>query len=102
MSSFNFICNFKVYGNSWKIRFYDEQDFGGQMAEWAEDCPSVTDAFKFCDFHSCVVTDGAWAFYELPNFQGQQYFLERGEYHSYTDWGASSPTVGSFRRISEL
>ena len=49
-----------------------------------------------------MVTDGAWALYEQPNFKGQQYFLDRGEYHNYTDWGAPSPGVGSFRRITEF
>uniref|UniRef100_A0A671YU18 Gamma-crystallin M2-like n=1 Tax=Sparus aurata TaxID=8175 RepID=A0A671YU18_SPAAU len=91
-----------VYGKSWKIRFYDKQDFGGQVAECFEDCPSVYDALKFQEFHSCVVMDGAWVLYEQPNYQGHQYFLERGEYPNYTDWGATSPAVGSFRMIKEL
>ncbi|XP_055727979.1 gamma-crystallin M2-like [Salvelinus fontinalis] len=91
-----------VYGNSYKIRFYDRPDLAGQMAEWSEDCPSVHEAFKFCEFHSAVVIDGAWVFYELPNYKGQQYFLERGEYRNFTDWGATSPVVGSFRRITEF
>ncbi|KAM8749931.1 gamma-crystallin M2-like [Acanthopagrus schlegelii] len=91
-----------VYGKSWKIRFYDKQDFGGQAAECFEDCPSVYDTLKFHEFHSCVVMDGAWVLYEQPNYQGHQYFLERGEYPNYTDWGATSPAVGSFRMIKEL
>ncbi|KAJ3591780.1 hypothetical protein NHX12_006912 [Muraenolepis orangiensis] len=91
-----------IYGTSWKIRFYDEPDFGGQMEEWAEDCPSVPEAFKFRDFYSCEVTAGAWALYEQPNFTGQQHFLECGKYHNYVDWGAVSPGVGSFRRITEF
>ncbi|XP_024244312.1 gamma-crystallin M2-like [Oncorhynchus tshawytscha] len=61
-----------VYGNSCKIRFYDRPDLAGQMEEWSEDCPSVHKAFKFCEFHSAVVMDGAWVFYELPNYRGQQ------------------------------
>ncbi|XP_067112496.1 gamma-crystallin M2-like isoform X2 [Osmerus mordax] len=84
------------------IRFYDKRDFGGQMAEWSEDCPSFTDTFKFHEFHSCVVMDGAWALYEQPSYHGRQYFLERGEYQNYSDWGANSPAVGSFRRITEF
>ncbi|CDQ81024.1 unnamed protein product [Oncorhynchus mykiss] len=91
-----------VYENSYKIRFYDRPDLAGQMAEWSEDCPSVHEAFKFCEFHSAVVMDGAWVFYELPNYRGQQYFLEHGEYRNFTDWGATSPVVGSFRRITEF
>uniref|UniRef100_A0A8C8GUC9 Beta/gamma crystallin 'Greek key' domain-containing protein n=1 Tax=Oncorhynchus tshawytscha TaxID=74940 RepID=A0A8C8GUC9_ONCTS len=91
-----------VYGNSYKIRCYDRPDFAGHMAEWSEDCPLVHEAFKFHEFHSAVVMDGAWAFYELPNYRGRQYFLERKEYHNFTDWGATSPVVGSFRRITEF
>ncbi|XP_023262100.1 gamma-crystallin M2-like, partial [Seriola lalandi dorsalis] len=91
-----------VYGKSWKIRFYDKQDFGGQAAECVDDCPSIYDTFKLREFHSCVVMDGAWVLYEQPNYQGHQYFLERGEYPNYTDWGATSPAVGSFRMIKEF
>ncbi|XP_041663560.1 gamma-crystallin M2-like [Cheilinus undulatus] len=100
IKSCRFIKN--VYGKSWKIRFYDKQDFGGKSAEWVEDCPSVYEALKCQEFYSCVVTDGAWVLYEQPNYYGHQYFLERGEYHCYTDWGATSPAVGSFRMIREF
>lgn len=92
----------KVYGNAYKIRIYERPDFGGQMAEYCEDCPSVHEAFKFREFNSCMVMDGAWAFYEQPNYRGRQYFLEQGEYRNYTDWGATSPCVGSFRRVTEF
>nr|XP_029512428.1 gamma-crystallin M2-like isoform X1 [Oncorhynchus nerka] len=91
-----------VYGNVWKLRLYERPDFGGQMVEWAEDCPSVYEAFKFREVYSCMVTHGAWAFYELPNYRGRQYFLERGEYPRHTDWSAATAAVGSFRRIAEF
>ncbi|XP_034418157.1 gamma-crystallin M2-like [Cyclopterus lumpus] len=91
-----------VYGKSWKIRFYEKKDFEGQAAECAEDCASVYEAFKFQEVHSSVVTDGAWVLYEQPDYHGRQYFLERGEYHDFTDWGATSPAVGSFRKITEF
>lgn len=92
----------QVYGKSWKIRFYDKQDFGGQAAECVEDCPSVYKTFKFRELRSCVVMDGAWVLYEQPDYHGHQYFLERGEYPNYTDWGANSPAAGSFRMVTEL
>ncbi|XP_064185708.1 gamma-crystallin M2-like [Anguilla rostrata] len=91
-----------TYGNSYKIRIYERPNFEGQMAEHGEDCPSVPDAFKFRDVQSCAVSDGAWVFYELPNYRGRQYFLERGEYRQHTDWGATAPAIGSFRRITEF
>uniref|UniRef100_A0A8C6TIA4 Beta/gamma crystallin 'Greek key' domain-containing protein n=1 Tax=Neogobius melanostomus TaxID=47308 RepID=A0A8C6TIA4_9GOBI len=91
-----------VYGKSWKIRFYDKQDFAGQTGECNEDCPSLFEAFKFSEFHSCVVMDGAWVLFEKPDYHGQQYFLDQGEYHNYTDWGASTPTAGSLRMVTEF
>ncbi|XP_062302500.1 gamma-crystallin M2-like isoform X1 [Osmerus eperlanus] len=91
-----------VHGNVWKLRLYERPDYGGQMVEWVEDCPLVYEAFKFQEVYSCVVTHGAWGFYELPNYRGRQYFLERGEFRKHTDWGAASPGVGSFRKITEF
>ncbi|XP_066543660.1 gamma-crystallin M2-like [Amia ocellicauda] len=95
-------CIRNVYGTTYKIRLYERPEFGGQMVEHAEDCPSVFDTFQLREIHSCVVLDGAWVFYEQPSYRGRQYFLERGEYRRHTDWGATSPGVGSFRRITEF
>ncbi|XP_057191421.1 crystallin, gamma S3 [Triplophysa rosa] len=41
-------------------------------------------------------------FFEQPNYRGQQYLLERGEYRSYTDWNAMHPTVDSIRHVQEF
>ncbi|XP_041118279.1 gamma-crystallin M2-like isoform X2 [Polyodon spathula] len=91
-----------VYGNTYKIRVYERPEFEGQSKELSEDCPSVFDNFQFREISSCIVVDGAWVFYEQPNYKGRQYFLERGEYRRHNDWGATSPTVGSLRRITEF
>ncbi|XP_061841165.1 gamma-crystallin M2-like [Nerophis lumbriciformis] len=91
-----------VYGSAWKLRLYERSNFGGQMVECADDCPSLYDAYKVREAYSCVVTDGAWVFYDLPNYRGHQYLLEQGEYRQHADWGASSPGIGSFRRITEF
>ncbi|XP_033873157.2 gamma-crystallin M2-like [Acipenser ruthenus] len=91
-----------VYGNTYKIRVYERPEFEGQREELAEDCSSVFDTFQFQEISSCIVMDSAWVFYEQPNYKGRHYFLERGEYLRHSDWGATSPTVGSFRRITEF
>ncbi|XP_029696820.1 gamma-crystallin S-like [Takifugu rubripes] len=91
-----------IYGNAWKLRLYERPDFGGQMVECSDDCSSVYDTYKLREVYSCAVTDGVWIFYDLPNYRGRQYLLERGEYRQHVDWGASSPGVGSFRRITEF
>ena len=53
------------------------------------------------EVHSCKVLEGAWIFYELPNYRGRQYLLDKKEYRKPVDWGAASPAVQSFRRIVE-
>lgn len=95
------LCS-QIYGNAWKLRLYERPDFGGQMVECSDDCSSVYDTYKLREVYSCAVTDGVWIFYDLPNYRGRQYLLERGEYRQHADWGASSPGVGSFRRITEF
>ncbi|XP_059356037.1 crystallin, gamma S3 [Carassius carassius] len=87
---------------NFRICLYERPDFKGQIMECSEDWPSVYDRFGHREVQSCNVLDGAWVFYEHPNFRGHQYLLERGEYHHFTDWSAMHPTVGSIRRVQEL
>ncbi|XP_034295497.1 gamma-crystallin S [Pantherophis guttatus] len=88
-------------GDKYQIQLFEKGDFSGQMHESAEDCPSVMEKFHLPEIHSCKVLDGAWVFYEHPNFRGKQYFLERGEYSKPMEWGAATPLVQSFRHIAE-
>ncbi|KAJ6669225.1 hypothetical protein lerEdw1_008034 [Lerista edwardsae] len=88
-------------GGKYQIQLFEKGDFSGQMHDATEDCPSVMEQFHFREIHSCKVLDGAWVFYEHPNFRGKQYLLERGEYSKPVEWGAASPVVQSFRRIAE-
>ncbi|XP_072434925.1 gamma-crystallin S-1-like isoform X1 [Chiloscyllium punctatum] len=89
-------------GGSYRMRIYERPDFGGQMMEFMDDCPSVYDRFRYRDIHSCHVMDGYWIFYEHPNYRGRQYFMRPGEYRRYSDWGGYSSTVGSFRRMRDF
>ncbi|XP_060684121.1 gamma-crystallin S-1-like [Hemiscyllium ocellatum] len=89
-------------GGSYRMRIYERPDFGGQMMEFMDDCPSVYDRFRYRDIHSCHVMDGYWTFYEHPNYRGRQYFMRPGEYRRYSDWGGYNATVGSFRRMRDF
>ncbi|XP_060684122.1 gamma-crystallin S-1-like [Hemiscyllium ocellatum] len=89
-------------GGSYRMRIYERPDFGGQMMEFMDDCPSVYDRFRYRDIHSCHVMDGYWTFYEHPNYRGRQYFMRPGEYRRYSDWGGYSSTIGSFRRMRDF
>ncbi|XP_035264393.1 gamma-crystallin S-1-like isoform X3 [Anguilla anguilla] len=84
---------------SYRMRFYERMEFGGQMKELMEDCPSTMDRFHFSEIHSCNVTDGHWLFYDQPNYRGRHYYLRTGEYRRFSDWGGASARVGSIRRI---
>ncbi|XP_060945024.1 crystallin, gamma S2 [Limanda limanda] len=88
-------------GTQYKMQLYERADFLGQALEATEDCPSLLEKFRWREVNSCKVFDGCWVFYEHPNYRGRQYFLEKGEYLKPGDWGASSPTVMSFRRFTE-
>ncbi|KAM9302224.1 gamma-crystallin-3-like [Gastrophryne carolinensis] len=84
---------------SFRIRIYEREDFRGQMMEFTEDCPNVHERFRYNDIYSVDVQDGYWMFYEEPNYRGRQYYFRPGQYRRYSDWGASSPRIGSFRRL---
>ncbi|XP_066544092.1 gamma-crystallin M2-like isoform X2 [Amia ocellicauda] len=85
-----------------RLKAYERPNFEGQMMEFSDDLPSIQEFFHSREVHSCNVMDGAWVFFEHPNYHGRQYLLERGEYRRYTDWGAMHPCSGSFRRIMEF
>ncbi|GCC27578.1 hypothetical protein chiPu_0006003 [Chiloscyllium punctatum] len=87
---------------SYRMKIYERPDFGGQMMEFMDDCPSVYDRFRYRDIHSCHVMDGYWIFYEHPDYRGRQYFMRPGEYKKFSDWGATCPTIGSFRRVMDF
>ncbi|XP_042192137.1 gamma-crystallin M2-like isoform X2 [Callorhinchus milii] len=94
--------NVEVHHSSYKMRLYERPDFGGQMMEFMDDCPSVYDRFHHRDIHSCNVMDGYWTMYDQPNYRGRQYFMRPGEYRRFSDWGATCPSIGSFRHVREF
>uniref|UniRef100_A0A4W3IQ05 Beta-crystallin S-1-like n=1 Tax=Callorhinchus milii TaxID=7868 RepID=A0A4W3IQ05_CALMI len=68
---------------SYRMKVYERPDFGGQMMEFMDDCPSVYDRFRYRDIHSCNVMDGYWTMYDQPNYRGRQYFMRPGEYRRF-------------------
>ncbi|XP_028289527.1 gamma-crystallin B-like [Parambassis ranga] len=87
---------------AFRLRVYERPDFSGQMLECTEDVNNLHERWNLREIQSAQVQDGAWVFYELPNFRGRQYLLERGEYRRYIEWAAMNPNVGSFRRVREM
>ncbi|XP_061210422.1 gamma-crystallin S [Neopsephotus bourkii] len=88
-------------GGRGHIQVFEKGDFGGQMFETTEDCPSVMEEWHMREIHACRVLEGVWVFYEHPNYRGRQYLLPKGEYRKPVDWGAAGPAVQSFRSIAQ-
>ncbi|KAI3355982.1 hypothetical protein L3Q82_017255, partial [Scortum barcoo] len=86
---------------SFNMRLFQRIEFGGQMMDLVDDCPSVMDRFHTNDIFSCNVTGGNWIFYEHPNYRGRMYLIRPGEYKRFSEWGGRSARVGSIRRITD-
>ncbi|KAK6325631.1 hypothetical protein J4Q44_G00049730 [Coregonus suidteri] len=85
-----------------RIRVYERPDFAGQMMEFSEDSPNLSERFRHREVYSANVLDGAWVFYEHPNYRGHQYLLERGEYRRHSEWGGMQANVASLRRVQDF
>ncbi|XP_029081905.1 gamma-crystallin F-like [Monodon monoceros] len=80
-----------------KITFYEDRGFQGRHYECSSDCPNLQPCFGRCN--SIRVDSGCWMLYEHPNYQGQQYFLRRGDYPDYQQWMGLNDSVRSCRLI---
>ncbi|XP_020864388.2 gamma-crystallin B [Phascolarctos cinereus] len=90
------------YSGTYRLRFYDRDDFKGQMTELVDDCHSIQDSFHMSEIRSLNVLEGSWILYEMPGYRGRQYLLRPGEYRRYLDWGAMNAKAGSFRRVMDF
>ncbi|XP_069470064.1 gamma-crystallin 2-like [Ambystoma mexicanum] len=86
----------------YRLRIYEGEDFSGQTKEYQEDCVCVYENFRLHDINSCNVLEGYWIFYEESQYKGKQYFLRPGEYRRFSNWGALTSKVGSFRRVKDF
>ncbi|XP_033843159.2 gamma-crystallin B-like [Periophthalmus magnuspinnatus] len=94
-------CRFiPVEQGCFNMRLYERIEFGGQIMNLEDDCPSVLDRFHIKDIFSCNVTDGNWLFYEDTNYCGRMYLIQPGEYKRFSEWGSRSARVGSIQRIT--
>ncbi|KAM9802652.1 gamma-crystallin B-like isoform 2-T2 [Syngnathus typhle] len=71
------------FSGTFRIRVYEKPDFSGQMLECTQDVNQLSDVWSPGAIHSAQVQDGAWIFYELPDYRGRQYLLERGQYRRF-------------------
>ncbi|XP_028920243.1 beta-crystallin A2 [Ornithorhynchus anatinus] len=73
-----------------RLTLWEEEGFQGRRCELIGDCPSIRDRSGFRRVRSVKVESGAWVGFEHPDFQGQQFILERGDYPCWLAWSGSS------------
>ncbi|XP_072542024.1 gamma-crystallin M2 isoform X1 [Salminus brasiliensis] len=84
---------------SFEMQLFERMEYGGQMMDLADDCPSVMECFHTNNIFSCKVMGGNWLFFEQPYYSGRMYLIRPGEYTRFSDWGGMSARVGSIKRI---
>lgn len=103
MLSINLSHNFfPQYNGNYRMKIFERSDFAGQNMELMDDCPDLNERFHTRDISSVNVMEGYWILHEHPHYRGRQYFLRPGEYRRHSEWGSTSPTFGSLRRVTEL
>ncbi|XP_003975355.1 gamma-crystallin N-A-like [Takifugu rubripes] len=84
---------------SGKIVLYEGKCFTGRKLEIRGDCDNFQDRGFMSRVNSVRVESGAFICYDHPDFKGQQYILEHGEYPEYQSWNAHNDHMGSCRPI---
>uniref|UniRef100_A0A8C3XR00 Beta/gamma crystallin 'Greek key' domain-containing protein n=1 Tax=Chelydra serpentina TaxID=8475 RepID=A0A8C3XR00_CHESE len=87
------------------LSFLWTNDLGGRMMESFCDYPSLCDKFHPRDIHRCNsirVESGCFMIYEQPNYTGQQYFLNKGEYSDFQQWMGLNDSIKSCRVIASV
>ncbi|XP_016092347.1 beta-crystallin A2-like [Sinocyclocheilus grahami] len=84
---------------SGKIVFYEGRCFTGRRLEVYGDCDNFQDRGFMNRVNSIRVESGAWNCFDHPDFKGQQFILERGEYPEFQRWNSHNDHMGSCRPI---
>ncbi|XP_069589834.1 gamma-crystallin 1-like [Ranitomeya imitator] len=79
------------------IIFYEDKNFQGYSYKCMSDCSDLHSYINHCN--SVRVKSGNWILYEHPNYQGHQYFLQKGEYPDFQQFFGYNDTVCSCRLI---
>ncbi|KAM8866113.1 gamma-crystallin M2-like [Synchiropus splendidus] len=80
-----------------KIIFYEDRNFQGRSYECMSDCPDVSSYLNRCQ--SSRVERGCFMVYDRTNYNGNQYFMRRGEYPDHMNMMGMSNGVKSCRMI---
>ncbi|XP_018598673.1 beta-crystallin A2-like [Scleropages formosus] len=72
-----------------KMTVWEEENFQGKRCEFTDECGNIMER-GFCKIRSVKVENGAFVAFEHPEFQGQQFILEKGDYPRHEAWSGNS------------
>ncbi|XP_064255926.1 gamma-crystallin N [Passer domesticus] len=93
------LLNTGPFSSSPQITFYEGKCFTGRKLDVCGSCNSFQDQGFLNRVNSICVQSGAWVCFDHPDFRGQQYILEHGEYPDFYRWNGRSDHLGSCRPV---
>uniref|UniRef100_A0A8C8SJZ2 Crystallin gamma N n=1 Tax=Pelusios castaneus TaxID=367368 RepID=A0A8C8SJZ2_9SAUR len=85
--------------SSFQITFYEGKYFTGRKLEVFGSCDNFQDRGFMNRVNSIWVQSGAWICFDHPDFRGQQYILEHGEYPDFYRWNGHSDHMASCKPV---
>lgn len=85
------------YNSHVQIIFYEGKNFSGCHFECSNDCADLMCFLKHCN--SIRVESGSFMIYEKPNYNGNQYYLRKGDYPDFHHWMGVNDSVKSCHLI---
>uniref|UniRef100_A0A8C0GEN9 Crystallin gamma N n=1 Tax=Chelonoidis abingdonii TaxID=106734 RepID=A0A8C0GEN9_CHEAB len=82
-----------------QITFYEGKYFTGRKLKVCGNCDNFQDRGFMNRVNSICVQSGAWISFDHPDFQGQQYVLEHGEYPGFYRCNGYNDHKGSCRPV---
>lgn len=82
-----------------QIVFFEGKCFMGRRLVVFGDSENFQDRGFMNKVNSIRVESGAWVCFDHPDFKGQQYMLEKGEYPDFQRWNAHNDHMGSCKPI---
>ncbi|XP_019651143.2 gamma-crystallin N isoform X4 [Ailuropoda melanoleuca] len=82
-----------------QIILYEGKHFTGRKLEVYGDCDNFQDRGFMNRVNSIRVESGAWVCFDHPDFRGQQFILEHGDYPDFLRWNGHNDHMGSCRPI---
>ncbi|KAK1789116.1 hypothetical protein P4O66_015063, partial [Electrophorus voltai] len=73
----------------WRLTVFEEEHYQGRSCHFTCECQNILER-DFRKIRSMKVEGGAWVGFEYPEFQGQQFVMEKGDYPCSQAWSGNS------------